>query len=66
MKSPHWRGWLSICPLGIREVPVVCINGSASKRVEFRENVGAFPRDKENCPLYSEGVRKEGLTVLFR
>ena len=31
--------------LGEEKVFVVRI-----KRVEFRENVRAFPRDKENCP----------------
>ena len=34
----------NMCPFSaLTGVPIV-------KRVEFRENVRTFPRDKENCP----------------
>ena len=33
-----------------KKCPLSVLTGVRFKRVEFRKNVWAFPRDKENCP----------------
>ena len=45
---------MGVCDSRNKKASVVRIN-----RVNFRENISAFRRDKRNCSLYM-GVRREG------
>ena len=40
-ESVHWAR---------KKCPLSALAGVRIKRVEFRENERAFPRDRENCP----------------
>ena len=46
----HFYTLLQYSPNPVNKDTVGTMESVRIKRVEFRENVRAFPRDKENCP----------------
>ena len=53
---------MRVCDSGHRKVPVVRITRCPYKAVNFRGNIRAFCRDKQNCP-YEAGVRIKRVSV---